>query len=177
MEIHLIRHTTPDIEKGVCYGQTDVPLKNTFTEEAEIVLGRLSKSVEIIYTSPLSRCLQLANYLSSKLSIPVKVDMQLMELNFGEWEMLKWNDIDPLKLKDWMNDYVNVPCPKGESYADLAKRTNSFLNTIRLTHHKSAAAVTHHGVMKAAYALHYGTDLKTGMEKKWTYGDINTLNL
>ena len=34
-EIYLIRHTTPEVEKGVCYGQTDLNLKNTFPQEAK----------------------------------------------------------------------------------------------------------------------------------------------
>ena len=29
-----VRHTTPDVIPGTCYGQTDVPLKASFEEEA-----------------------------------------------------------------------------------------------------------------------------------------------
>ncbi len=177
MEIHLIRHTTPDIEKGVCYGQTDVPLKSTFIVEAEAVLGRLSKDVEIIYSSPLSRCLQLADYLSSKLNIPVKVDARLMELNFGDWEMMNWSAIDSILLQDWMSDYINVQCPNGESYLDLAERFNLFLNEVRLTYKRPISAVTHHGVMKAAYASSHRIDLKVAMNKNWNYGGQSVLNL
>ena len=36
MELILIRHTSVDVPPGVCYGQTDVPLKSTFEQEAEI---------------------------------------------------------------------------------------------------------------------------------------------
>ena len=36
MEIILIRHTSVDVPKGTCYGQTDVPLKPTFEQEAAI---------------------------------------------------------------------------------------------------------------------------------------------
>ena len=35
MEIYLIRHTSVDVPAGYAYGQTDVPLKPTFEEEAE----------------------------------------------------------------------------------------------------------------------------------------------
>ena len=34
MEVILIRHTSVDVPPGVCYGQTDVPLKPTFEQEA-----------------------------------------------------------------------------------------------------------------------------------------------
>ena len=36
MEVILIRHTSVDVPPGVCYGQTDVPLKPTFEQEAAI---------------------------------------------------------------------------------------------------------------------------------------------
>ena len=34
MNIYLIRHTSVDVPKGLCYGQSDVPLRPTF--EAEV---------------------------------------------------------------------------------------------------------------------------------------------
>ena len=34
MVIYLMRHTAVDVPQGVCYGQTDVPLKPTFETEA-----------------------------------------------------------------------------------------------------------------------------------------------
>ena len=34
MEVILIRHTSVDVPVGICYGQTDVPLKESFEEEA-----------------------------------------------------------------------------------------------------------------------------------------------
>ena len=34
MVIYFMRHTAVDVPQGVCYGQTDVPLKPTFEMEA-----------------------------------------------------------------------------------------------------------------------------------------------
>ena len=44
MEIYLIRHTSVDVPAGYAYGQTDVPLKPTFEEEAEEVKKWLERS-------------------------------------------------------------------------------------------------------------------------------------
>lgn len=41
MEVILIRHTSVDVPPGVCYGQTDVPLKPTFEQEAAITQENL----------------------------------------------------------------------------------------------------------------------------------------
>ena len=63
MEIYLIRHTSVDVPAGYAYGQTDVPLKPTFEEEAEEVKKGLSDhTFDKVWTSPLTRCVRLANY-------------------------------------------------------------------------------------------------------------------
>ena len=41
MEVILIRHTSVDVPPGVCYGQTDVPLKPTFEAEAAVTAENL----------------------------------------------------------------------------------------------------------------------------------------
>jgi alpha-ribazole phosphatase len=173
MEIYVIRHTTPDIEKGICYGQTDVPLKATFDEEAKNILNDLPTDVEIIYTSPLIRCKQLAIYISDHLNVPIVEDIRLKELNFGDWEMKKWDDLDLSDLTVWMNDYVNEKCPNGESYIDLYARVFSFLNSIKPTHPKKLLIVTHGGVAKALHSIIKKVSLKEAMDLKLDYGDMH----
>lgn len=41
MEVIFIRHTSVDVPPGVCYGQTDVPLRNSFEQEAAVTSGNL----------------------------------------------------------------------------------------------------------------------------------------
>lgn len=54
MEIVLIRHTSVDVPPGVCYGQTDVPLKPSFEQEAAVTKENLKVYLpfEHVYTSP-----------------------------------------------------------------------------------------------------------------------------
>ena len=35
MEVILVRHTSVDVPKGTCYGWTDVPVRDTFEQEAQ----------------------------------------------------------------------------------------------------------------------------------------------
>ena len=57
MVIYLMRHTAVDVPQGVCYGQTDVPLKPTFETEATQTAANLQGlSFDKVYTSPLTRC-------------------------------------------------------------------------------------------------------------------------
>src|SRR5581483_10134224 len=109
MEIYLIRHTTPHIEKGICYGQSDIPLADSFQQELDKLLQFLPEKVDVVYSSPLLRCRQLAQHIYSEKEIIL--DDKLMEMNFGDWELKKWNNIDQQKLNEWMVDFVNVKVP------------------------------------------------------------------
>ena len=59
MNVYLVRHTAVDVPRGMCYGQTDVPLKETFPQEAAAVAGRLDavlpdKSIlDAVYANPI----------------------------------------------------------------------------------------------------------------------------
>jgi alpha-ribazole phosphatase len=57
MDIFIVRHTKVAIDPNFCYGDTDVPLADTFPSEAAAVKERLTKWVpfDIIYSSPLTR--------------------------------------------------------------------------------------------------------------------------
>ena len=98
MRLHFIRHTRPDIARGVCYGQSDIPLASSFPEEVEDVRQRLAERLEgrtpcRVYSSPLSRCRRLAEALGYAAPL---LDERLLELNFGAWELQKFEDItDP----------------------------------------------------------------------------------
>ena len=65
MEIIFVRHTSVDVAPGTCYGQSDVPLNESFQQEAEAVRQQLLSKAEHplrVYTSPLFRCTRLAEY-------------------------------------------------------------------------------------------------------------------
>ena len=53
MKVTLIRHTSPDVPKGTCYGHTDVALKETFEQEAAITAQNLKgMNFDKVYSSP-----------------------------------------------------------------------------------------------------------------------------
>jgi alpha-ribazole phosphatase len=172
MEVYLIRHTTPAIEKGICYGQTDVPLANSFPSEAQKVLSMLPTEIEKIYTSPLERCRDLANYLGLAMGVPIKTDYRLMELDFGDWELKKWNQINEEDLNKWMANFETVPCPNGESYTDLLHRINDFLESLYATSASRVAIVTHGGVIKTIRGKSRQEDLKDTLSLQVDYGEI-----
>ncbi len=169
MELYLIRHTTPGIAKGICYGQSDIPLANTFDTEAKAVLKQLETlSFDAVYSSPLLRCKQLA----LKISPNVIEDPRLMELNFGNWELKKWDNIPRKESEPWMQDFVRVSTPNGESYINLQKRAISFYNEIKDQPYSSIAIVTHAGFIRALVSYINTIDLKDSFDLKVPYGVV-----
>jgi alpha-ribazole phosphatase len=155
MEIFLIRHTSVDVPQGVCYGQTDVPLKPSFEQEAEIVKKQLhDETFDAVYTSPLSRCVRLAAYCGYPNALR---DDRLKELYMGDWEMQMFNKIKDPRLQEWYDDFLHVPTRNGESFQDLLARVSSFLNGLRSSGDASGynkiAIFAHGGVLLCVQSL------------------------
>ncbi len=83
-DIYLIRHTTPDVAKGVCYGQTDLGVTESFFSEAESIRQVLPDNIVQVYSSPLQRCARLASLLFP--DRPLRFLPELMELHCGSWK-------------------------------------------------------------------------------------------
>ncbi len=154
MEIYLIRHTAPDIDKGICYGQSDIDVKETFLAEAAIIQTYLPKNIGTVYSSPLKRCKKLAEHLFAGHAI--QLHNNLKEINCGQWEMKAWDSIPREEIDTWMNDLVRVAIPNGESYEDLYQRVkHTFIDIQKKV--TPAIIVAHGGVLRSI--LSYLTDI------------------
>lgn len=176
MEIYLVRHTQLDLQKGVCYGQSDVRLKKSFKQESDAVFEKIPTEISTLYSSPLSRCTELAEKIASRLGIKVNIDPRLMELNFGEWELKKWNDLNQEKLNHWMNHYEFEKCPGGESYQDLHNRCLAFLNSLRSFNQKPIVVITHSGFIKTALAIIQQKEIHETIGLSFNYGEVVSVN-
>ena len=45
MKVTLIRHTKVEVPKGTCYGWSDIPVADTFMEEAAITKEKLDQQL------------------------------------------------------------------------------------------------------------------------------------
>ncbi len=168
MEILLIRHTTPKVHKGICYGQTNLDLKETYPQELKKIQKALStESFFRVYSSPLKRCAILAKDLSNH----VVYDDRLQELNFGDWEMQPWDQINSDELNLWMEDFVNEQVPNGESYLQLSERAISFVKELKNNGIEKAILITHAGFIRSLVAYTNKTHLKDSFDLKLAYGD------
>lgn len=152
MEVILIRHTSVDVPQGVFYGQTDVPLRSTFEIEASATAENLklyqsNGYFDKVYTSPLSRSALLATYCGYP---DAEQDERIMEVNFGDWEMKRIDEITDPQLQEWFQNYLNIAAPNGESFAMQYQRVSNFLEELKEKKYKRVAIFAHGGVLICA---------------------------
>lgn len=170
MTIYLVRHTTPNIDKGICYGQADIDVTASFKEESKLILEKLeNQPIENTISSPLQRCTKLAHVIDTNFTTAE----QLKELDFGDWELKKWDDIPKLQLDPWMENYVNTAVTNGESYVNLYTRVISFYNNLQ---RNNSVLVTHAGVIRSILAYTTNTHLKNSFDFKIPYGAVVKIN-
>ncbi|MCG8482229.1 MAG: histidine phosphatase family protein [Clostridia bacterium] len=162
-----------EVEKGLCYGASDVPLASSFEEEKNKVIKELSDfSYDMVYSSPSDRCVKLVQYLNK----PTIIDQRLKELNFGAWELKNWNHINDSYAKAWMKDYLNLSCPDGESFQDLIHRFSIFYQEL-IDVKRNAVIVSHEGIIRAAYHIIDGIPLKETFNLEIDYGSLHKFKI
>ena len=173
MEIYLVRHTETVCEKGICYGQADVAIQEDYGSDFESIKKQIPSDA-IVYSSPLKRCVILANYISEE---NYKTDSRLMEMNFGDWELKKWNDIPEDEMNPWMQDFVNVSVPNGESFVQLYERVNAFFTEIKNANpSKPVVIVTHAGVVRSILCKISNLSLRDAFQNKVDFGEVKKIN-
>ncbi len=173
MEIYLVRHTETVCEKGICYGQSDVDIREPYIEIFNDILKQLPQDA-ILYSSPLQRCKILANHILSNSNVDlIKEDSRLMEMNFGDWELKNWNEIPKEILDPWMADFVKTAVPNGESFIELDNRVQDFFEKeIYNNYTQPVIIVAHSGVIRSVLCKISGSSLQDAFINKLDYGVV-----
>lgn len=175
MKVTLIRHTSVDVPEGICYGQTDVPLKDSFETEAAIVASTIhSEAFDKVYTSPLSRCIRLADYCGYP---DAERDDRIKEIHFGEWEMQLFSEIKDARLEEWYADYIHIPAPEGESFMMQYDRVSNFLDSLKSYDYQHVAVFAHGGVLICAQVYAGTVDLHDAFRVLPPYGGIISIEI
>lgn len=161
MRLFLVRHPQPDVAAGTCYGRTDLALADPPAACAAALRPLLPPNAPL-YSSPLRRCRQLAEYLH-----PAPIfDDRLRELDFGAWEMQAWDAIDRAALDSWAAAPLGFVPPGGEAVASLRRRVVEFLAQLPA----AAVLVAHAGVMKICVAELAGVPAADWFAMRFDYG-------
>ncbi len=179
--ITFVRHTAVDVEPGICYGRSDVPVRSSFPEEASRVRKNIEGTImengivfDAVYRSPLSRCRLLAEACCYPEAIP---DDRLLEMNFGEWEMQRYDDIKDPRLQEWFDDWLNVTPPGGESFHDQHLRVASFIKEMKESGKENILVFTHAGIMMNALLYLNIVPLERLFSSQPSYGDLLELTI
>lgn len=177
MHLYLVRHTKPQVEAGICYGQTDLEVAESFTNDATEVQKKLAHlSHAKLISSPLQRCSKLAKMFSHLGE--VTYDTRIMELNFGDWEMQKWDDIPNGVIEQWAEDHVQKAPPNGESFHALSQRCISFIEEVSTnTKDENIIIFTHAGAIRAMLAYVLGLPLQNAFRLHADYASVSVLHL
>lgn len=150
MGLTLLRHTQPDVAPATCYGRTDVDVAATFIADADAALS-LTGAPRHIVSSPLQRCTKLAARAAAQYDLPYCTDPDLVEMDFGQWEGLLWQEVPRIELDQWADNFMHARPHGGESVAMVFSRAKRAL----ARHRKNAGdslLITHGGFIKAALA-------------------------
>ena len=170
MKVYLIRHTSPDVPKGTCYGQTDVPVASSFREEAAATLAAIPDvKFDKVYSSPLTRARLLADYCGYPAP---RLDNRLKELNFGRWEMQKYDEIDDPYIQEWYDNFVDAPIPGGESFREMYDRIADFLDELKTKEYQNVLIFAHGGVLACARVYAGLCDLRHAFEDLIPFGGM-----
>ena len=171
MELILVRHTKVAVD-GLCYGFSDVDLADSFIAEKDEVLKKVDSNDAVVISSSSSRCTKLASYISYDYS----TDDRIKELNFGDWELKRWDDLSDPEFDVWMNDYVKYKCPNGESLLQMKGRVEDFYKELVSKNYQKVILVTHSGVVRIFHHLLKGIPLEDIFNVEIDYGGVHTFN-
>lgn len=147
MELYLIRHPEPDVAEGTCYGRSDIGLAGDAGAEAARLQQLLPAQIPV-FTSPLTRCRSVAQHLAARPTI----DARLAEMDFGDWEMRRWDEIEKAAFDAWVADILNFTPPGGEAATTLLARALDFIEDLRALDAPAAAVLTHGGLLRVLFS-------------------------
>jgi len=151
MKLWLLRHAQVELEAGLCYGASDVPASAALTEQAaKAAAGFLPLGLPV-WVSGLGRAQQLARALQAlrpDLGAPA-TDPRLNEMDFGHWELQRWDAIPRTAFDVWMADFAHHRFGGAESTQQIIERVADALDDLRESQTNEAVWVTHAGVIRA----------------------------
>ena len=210
MDLVLIRHPAVDVPPGVCYGQSDLALTATPVHAVAAITSHLRARGPIIacFTSPLKRCADVAQALvqthshatppldshdveQGLIRCPLVSDARLAEIDFGQWEMQRWDDIPRRQIDDWAADVLHGRPHRGESAQMVADRCAAWLHdaSLEIARDSGVGAVPedkaspapcvlvigHAGPIRLLTALALGLPLTTTLQWPLDFGGVVTL--
>lgn len=150
--LYFIRHAESEAnKKRILASRRPFPLTPAGKQDARRIASELKNlaPMDNIITSPLIRAQQTAEAFREVYGCPMFVEEKLLEQDLGPYSGMSYDEVksqagykkDPLNRWDW------VPGGSGESYAMVADRVTSFLDSLKDLSDKSHTLIVTHAVV------------------------------
>ncbi len=178
MRLILLRHGRTGLP-GRYVGSSDVPL----SEEGQAQIQGLrpmfaAMQIDGLLASPMLRCTQSVDLLG--LGLPVQLDPDLREIDFGRWEGKTFAEIeaqDSELVQHWASGANNFCFPDGEATAEFACRIEAVKDRLLASDAKTVLLVAHGGVIRSLICGLLGLSLDKYLLFQVAKGHYSTIDL
>lgn len=145
----LLRHGQTELSRQRRYsGRGNPELTDTGRRQAADAARYLAGKggIAAVVSSPLQRAYDTAKAAADALGLPVRVDDDLIETDFGQWEGLTFSEAaeqHPDVHGRWLRD-TSLPPPGGESFDEVAVRAQRVRDRIVADHGAGTVLVVSH---------------------------------
>jgi probable phosphoglycerate mutase len=171
MNLYLVRHgQTAASRENRFSGSSDPPLTPAGEAMAEaFALAYASLTWDAIYASPMLRTRQTADALSRRTGVAVTIDDGLREIDYGEWEGLRQDEVKerwPEAFAYWADDVASRGTPGGETAFHVAARAMRAVEGIRSRRHEgNVMLVSHKATLRVITCALLGLDVRLFRER------------
>nr|WP_312577627.1 histidine phosphatase family protein [Sedimentibacter sp.] len=178
-KIYITRHGETEWNKQ---GRFQGSLNSELTDKGLLAAELLSEAIEnidldFIIASPLKRAYQTAEIVRGMKNIEIVADAGLQEINLGEFEGMKYDEIKNLKgdiLRKIEEDPFTNRYPNGENLIEFYNRIEkTFKHIIKEYKGKNILVVAHGGTIKAIECCYKNKKI----ERDWIGNVVNNCSL
>ncbi|MFN2138649.1 MAG: MSMEG_4193 family putative phosphomutase [Candidatus Promineifilaceae bacterium] len=135
--------------------------KNGHRQAKEASLRLSSVPVEALYSSPLTRCVETAEYFAAQYKLPIIYHQEFGEVRYGDWEGKKVKQL--AKKPQWRTVQFfpsRMRFPGGEALREVQFRAVQALERLSESHQgQTVMVVSHADLLKLLLAHYLGTHI------------------
>ena len=164
MYVYLLRHGEPFGGSKYRGSLIDDPL----SERGWYQMLESTKKLnfDMVFSSPMKRCSEFADYISKKSKIPCSIIEDFKEIGFGDWQGKTSHQIGEEIVERFKNDPINNPVNNAENLYDFQSRViKNYLEILdKLNPQNKLLIIAHAGVIRVIKSY----ILKLPIEKMFT---------
>jgi alpha-ribazole phosphatase len=166
MNLYMVRHGQTDASReNRLSGSSDPPLTAVGEAMAHgFAAAYASVKWEAVYTSPMRRTRQTADPLCRLTGVPATIEDGLKEIDYGEWEGLKQDEVKarwPDAFEYWAQDVASRGTPGGETAFHVAARAMRVVEAVRARHEDgNVLLVSHKATLRVITCALLGLDVR-----------------